>query len=397
MILYFDSYITDKPLISSSKLKPTIRKGCKVYKKPKKIDIAKYSLLSYAIYPWSHVLIRYELEDANKVIEFDKFILSIFPKAIIFHERSDSQSDYRHSLEILERIKDPWIFYSPNNDHPLISYDKQIVKYINLLLEKAEKFRNKYKYTSIIYSHFSEFINVSKKGSSQYYVWGRETRVIEEDEFAISYVEPRGNFDSIQIVHKDILKQWFLSKDLGDRRIIRAEDVRNLVDIQNQLLISPKRELCAHFDGYEHLLGWPNEIIADKVPPLFIPKGFFNNAIKIAYGYDKYREGWININPTLKKYSFRDKIYGTDLKIDIEELPLFWKKHIKRIDKNNEADEEGLKEFSKKNFSLKLNPWMITKDTFLVDVRIYSRLIIYRIIIALGLKNMLIKIINNKL
>ena len=154
MILYFDTFITNQPLIPV-KRKDTIRSACENYRKPKKIDIARYALASYALYPWSHVLVKYELDNPGKIREFDEFILNIFPKAIIMHERSDSQKDYLGSLEILEKMKDDWIFYSPNNDHPLITSDPDFVYFIDKLINKAEKLKEKNRFVSIIYSHFS--------------------------------------------------------------------------------------------------------------------------------------------------------------------------------------------------------------------------------------------------
>src|ERR1035437_5609252 len=99
MILYFDSFISDIPLNKGFVVaNDPIRTSCKNYAMPRKIDIAKYTLASYAVYHWSHVLIRYELDDAKEYEAFDDYILKLFPKALIMHERSDSQEDFRGSL-----------------------------------------------------------------------------------------------------------------------------------------------------------------------------------------------------------------------------------------------------------------------------------------------------------
>jgi len=98
-------------------------------------------------------------------------------------------------------------------------------------------------------------------------------------------------------------------------------------------------------------------IPAEKVPPLFIPHGFFSKKIKIAYGYDEYRDGWVNINPKKEHYSFEDNIYGTDMKCTIEEIPLFWKDHIKKIDINQKADLLQLERSNIKNKELLSDPW----------------------------------------
>lgn len=389
MILYFDTFITDEPLIPTKK-KDSVRLGCNNYIKPKKIEIAKYVLASYTIYPWSNVLIRYELNNPSQTRELDQFILSLFPKAVIMHERSDSQKDYLKSLEILEKMKDDWIFYSPNNDHPLITSDPDFVYFINKLIGKAEKLKDKNRFVSIIYSHFSEFLNIAKKGTPENLVYGRSSAFISEDDDSIVYKEKEGNFDSIQIVHKDLFQHWFTSENLKDRRVIRAEDLRGVVKVKNQIIIAPKKELCAHFDGYEHLSGWPNEIPADQIPPLFIPPGFFNKSIKIAYGYKRYRKGWVNINPKAEKYVFRDQRFGTDLKILLSDLPFFWKDRINKIDINNNIDPISLEKFARKNYRVLLNPWSFSsRGMDSSTLKFYARLVLYRSLVNLKLEDFL--------
>jgi hypothetical protein len=144
----------------------------------------------------------------------------------------------------------------------------------------------------------------------------------------------------------------------------RSEEVANFVKINNQIVISPKKEIFAHFDGYSHTKKYGYFIPSDLVPPLFIPEGFFKKKIKIAFGYDEYREDWVNINPLKKKYSFRDKINGTDLMINLNEIPLFWKKRISEIDINPNADLELIKKAREHKLSLIKNPWKKKGELF---------------------------------
>ncbi len=362
MILYFDSYITDIPLPGRSRdlLREDIRKNCDTYKMPTRLDIAKYVLASYAQYPWSHVLIRYELDDPKKYKEFDTYIKSLFPKAKIMHRRSANQKEYRKSLKILEKYSDNWIFYAPNNDHPIISPDPDIAKYINQLIKIAEKWKKKYEYVSIMYSHFSEFFNIPVKGTPAYEINGQHTTLLLDSLLAKIYLVPTGEFASVQIVHKNLFSKWFASVDLGSKRVIRAEDIKDNVSVKNHVIIAPKKEICAHFDGYEHMVGHPHEIQADQIPPLFIPKGFFENNIKIAYGYNTYRDGWVNINPLAKKYSFRDSTYGADLKSTLDNIPAFWSSHIEEIDINQHLNQTLLKDSELFQTALRHNPWTIT-------------------------------------
>lgn len=389
MILYFDSYITDIPLPGRSRdqLREDIRKNCKAYKMPKRIDIAKYTLASYALYPWSYVLIRYELDTPKEYKNFDTYIKSLFPKAKIIHKRSDNQKEYRKSLKILEKYNDDWIFYAPNNDHPIISSNAAIAQYINQLITLAEKWKKKYKYVSIIYSHFSEFLNIPIKGTPAYEIHGHQTTIVSDDLNSRIYMASQGEFASVQIVHKNLLRKWFDSLDLDSKKIIRAEDIKENVTLQNHIIIVPKEEICAHFDGYEHMLGHPNEIQSDQIPPLFIPSGFFENKIKIAYGYPTYREGWVNINPLARKYSFRDHEYGTDLKITLDTIPAMWINRIEQIDVNpglNQIELENTKILYKK---LHANPWSLSvQDINLTTGKFWIRYGFFRLNILLRSK-----------
>lgn len=355
MILYFDSYITDIPLYKNF-VAPNdpLRSSCTNYAMPKKVDIAKYTLASYALYNWSHVLIRYELDNSGEYPSFDDYVLKLFPKAIIIHERSDSQADFRKSLEILDGFNDEWIFYSANNDHPIMAND---ISTLDKLVKKANSFRDRYKFISIVYSHFSEFANLPKKNTPFNSSYGKDSEIIEESNLATVIVRRNGDNSSVFIVNKNLFRHWFDSMDLGNDRIIRSEDIRKYFITHNQLMVIPKRELCAHFDGYAHTIGSRTEILPDQVPPLFIPPGFFENKVKIKYGYDDYREGWVNINPAAKEYSFQDNKHGSDLMWILDDIPLFWKDHIAEIDANPLRNDKHLKKMRDKKYQDVLNPW----------------------------------------
>ena len=380
MILYFDSYITDTPLVRAHRRElEEVRRKKSNYKHSQKIEIAKYSLMSYKMYPWSHELIRYELEDKKQIRRFDKFIRSIFPNATIIHERSDSQKDYKKSLELIEKWNDPWIFYAPNNDHPIISSDENIRNYIDNLLNLAQKHTKNYKFVSIMYSHLSEFLNIPEKGTPEHFLHGKGTKIIEENSLAKVYSMPGGDFSSLQITNINLLRKWFASEDLSKKRVIRSEDVKGYVKVKKQLIIVPKKEVCSHYDGYLHMIGLPNEIPTNKIPPLFIPPGFFENKVKIAYGYEKNRKGWVNINPYASKYSFEDNLSGTDLKLTLDQIPFFWRSHIEKIDVNSNLAGKNVEMIIRKREKILENPWNFTIQDFSIStVKYWTKFYIFR-------------------
>ncbi len=383
MILYFDTFITDTPLNKKAPPPDNVREKSAIYAMPKKIDIAKYTLASYATYPWSHVYIKYELEDPSQIADFDRFVKGLFPAAIIEHERSDSKTDYLKSLETLEQMGDPWIFYAPNNDHPLLISKYEDIDYINKLLRQAESWMTKLPYVSVIYSHISEYVQASLPQSANHRYFGSDTIFLAEDQESITFMKPRGDFNSIQILHRDTLRKIFTSTNKTDNTLRRLEDVTDVV-IPDHVIITPKRKLCAHFDGYEHMQGTINEIISDIEPVLFIPPGFFDKKIKIAYGYEKARPGHVNINPCAKRYSFRDTTYGTDLKISLGEIPLFWKDYMEKLDINPAVNHQQCNLYAERHYEKILNPWKISSrglnlKNFIFQLKLFLRPILDRI------------------
>lgn len=361
MILYFDTFITEEPLFVKPDLavfENKLRRGSYNYRKQSKLDIVKYTLASYATVKWSNVLIKYELSDPSLNESFDNFILELFPNAIIHHNRSASQNEHRKSIELIDNLDDDWVFYSPNNDHPLIIND---VKIFDKLLRKANEIETDNNFVSICYSHFSECINSVYKGTICHEQYCHDSKIIDEDESAITVKRPRGDLTANQIVHRDLLRHWFCSKEMGDARIIRSEDLSKYIQPPPQIAIVPKKEICRHYDGYSHTLFQAKQglayILPEQVPPLFIPDGFFEKKIRIAYGYDEYRKGWVNINPLSEQYSFRDNKNGTDLMCTLDDIPLFWKDRIEVVDVNPNIDHNLMKSDRDRKYEIICNPW----------------------------------------
>ncbi len=379
MILYFDNYITNEALYRGIMIGLTdVRRGCRAYAAPDRLLVAMYSLASYAVLPWSNVIIKYSLQDWSKAEMFESFVLGLYPKAIIIGGRSDSQQKFRESVELIKKLGDDWIFYAGNIDHPFVASDKVTLE---ACLEKAMELQKTHRFVSVLYSHFSEWLSaVNTHSLYRDAPHMKDWKVTGEDENCVTAIAKGGCYHAIQIVNIRLLEHWFCSKDLGKRRIIRTEDVHTLVPVEEQALVIPKKEICAHFDGYSHLarLGFGNP--DDIIPPLFIPEGFFEGKIRIAYGYDDYREGWVNINPCAKKYSFRDRLHGTDLKILPSELPLFWKSRIEKIDSNPDADRGALESARRKVLAVQQDPWPGKTPLSRVQKRIrtkYWRLVNY--------------------
>ncbi|MFA6907636.1 MAG: hypothetical protein WC263_02310 [Candidatus Micrarchaeia archaeon] len=340
MILYFDNYITQAGLTPGVPIwAAEIRQGpSPVYHMPSKLDISLYTLASYAALDWSAVLVKYDIEDKGKAGYFEAEVRKLFPNAIIIQGRSDSQAKFQESVKLLRTMGDEWIFYAGNNDHPFVGPDKKTMAHC---LEKAIELRKKHKFVSIQLSQMLEGLGASDPSSLRHdRRWARQG----EDSVCAWTMVKGGFFDAIQVVHLDLLEHWFFSADISKKRMrfFRSDSLEIFISLPEHMVVVPKKEICSHFDGYSHLAMHGFEKPDELSPPLLIPPGFFEGKMKIAYGYGGHRDGWLNVNPAAKKYSFQDKD-GTDLRLSLEDFPLFWKTRIEKLDINPGADLESLR------------------------------------------------------
>ena len=139
MHLYIDTFITDEPLRLTAKNLENInqlnnlRKMSAPYQWRPKIDIFKFTLLSYSLQKWKSVCINYECEKAGDADTVNAYIKAIFPNAEIKNKRSISANNFVDNLK--KYSPNDWIFFATNNDHPIMS--NEIINF-DLLKEEAE-------------------------------------------------------------------------------------------------------------------------------------------------------------------------------------------------------------------------------------------------------------------
>ena len=342
MILYFDNRISDAQLMPQgfySEL-DKIRESDSNYKFQDRLAVTMYCLASHAEIKWKDVIIKYEIvpKDKQKKKIFEKFVRGLWPKAKIIYGQSTKISQYREISKIINDIKDDWIFYAANNDHPFMAPNKKV---LHACIKKAKELSKKNKYVSIVYSHFPEPLHMARAGTTIHDIGFPASKIIGEEKETVVSFFPKGYTTSMQLANKNLFNHWVNMSVPESAPIWKLENIYNYFPKRKrkpQILVLPKKELFAHFDGYSHNKGTGYLVPSALVPPLFIPPGFFEKNIKIAYGYDKPREGWVNINSSAGKYSFEDTENGTDLMISLKDIPLFWKKRIKKIDINKKAD-----------------------------------------------------------
>ena len=328
LILLFDTYITSNigslgGLHNFSHIElatSKVRNNFPTYKYQRKIDVVKYTLCSYANIDWDYVIIRFECEEKTETKAFIDFCRLLFPGALIQNQRSSTAFEYNEILTSLLCYGNPWIFFSPNNDHPYLTHPYEIKKFISI--SNSVEHINKDKNVCLQYSHFTESMIDNKISDPQWGYHGSNFKnILFEDENIIITHSNRMALDSIKIFRLNFLINIF-SKTSKRGRVIRLEDTEFHLQRSNSLItIAPKIELCRHYDSYSHLI--------PDIPPLFIPVGFFENNIKIKYGYNNSFEGYVNINPLDNQIS-----KNTDLNCLLEDIPYFWKDRVVSFDIN---------------------------------------------------------------
>lgn len=298
------------------------------------LDIFKYTLASYAVipqltkvrlgvvldHPWQH---RWsELAEWVNQCFGDRPNLALYgdPTDVaeeetwpvhLWNGRCVKQQEWWDLSRKLIRDGDDLIWLVCNHDHVFMDYDLEAVQAVHRwLLEDTIPERSCY------YSHYTEFVR-SMQSMPEYDVL--------EDGVVRTQWRTR---DSPQIVSASLLDHWWdpyrQVGNLGERYMPRT-DWGGIWECLPYRCYLPSRPLCRHFDGYSHLFDFT------RMPPLAIPPGFFEGQIKIRYGYDSPREGWVHVNPKITTYRAGHP-EGVDYRWVLEDIPLFWQSRIVEID-----------------------------------------------------------------
>lgn len=333
MILFCNTFITESKPFGKGRV---VRGNLKSFNN---LDIFKYSLASLAVaHDWSKVILKISLDDCYKhrQDELEQFIQSNFNQfnLVLEWQRSEYQNDWKRDYELLD---DNLIWYYCNHDH--IFFDSS-TDYLNKLVDSIKD----EELCSVGFSHWPECIRTVKQGFHPDILipsFTHPTYAINDNYVSVDTI----NFDSIQIITKELYHKWWFEGEFNHVKLGRPDffgiGLAELKPMPIHKTISPYKELCRHFDGYQHI---QTVIDNNQCPAIDIPIGFFENDIKIRYGYDDYKEGWTNINPKNPYYYAYDTT-GTDYKFTLSDLPLVWKGKISVIDSNPDINEEEMLEY----------------------------------------------------
>lgn len=349
MILLYNIYITEtNPTINNIPL------NCQKFRgnlnSRSNFDIFKYSIASVSkIYSWKKAIIYIKLDEIynHRKDELEQFLKKEFEhtELVLRWTRNERQVDW---IETYELLNDRLIWFCCNHDHIFLDTD---LLYFNNIINKLY---NEEEYCSLEFSHFPENIRVAKLYKDYKF----------EHDLWISRRLPI--CDSIQIITKELYHNWWLTGNFNEYLLPRPDyfgkAISEIKQIPEQKIISPLKEWCRHFDGYNHV-----NISNDKCPSLDIPTGFFENNINISYG--ERITDYVNFNPINEKYYISD-INGTDYQWLPSDIPLFWRSRIKNVVMNNKYDDETNIQYRIKSI---LN--MICYNGFPVDTTVIDKIV----------------------
>jgi hypothetical protein len=307
MILFINVLITNERLTHHQRVRGWL-------KNPPRINVYKYMLASLAVIPhWSKVIIHCKLdkEFENQADSLEDYTNVLFGKKKVsyYRTRNEYQNEWRKSLTEVFDDKDKLVWFLCNDDHIFIDSDlKSINEAINNLESQTEKM------ASFFFSHYPEGLKaVAQQGNQKTGVLGHYDG---------------GNVDSIQLVTKKVLSRWFVENEDTTRFMPRPDWSTGFVKTDLTRHYVPLKECCRHFEGYPMV-----NIDINHCPPLDIPPGFFTDEIQIAYGHSEHPdpEKWVWFNPTVKDYRIVNPL-GVDYKWVLDDVPLSWKKRVKKIE-----------------------------------------------------------------
>ncbi len=289
-----------------------------------RFDVFRYMLASLEVIPFSRVYIYYRLDSEyeSRYDEMDDYIRSLFPAAYIRRGRNEFLPQWRESVEMIkaENSADELVWYLGNDDHVFVDKD---IDYLERLLSKLRELSRRYGYASLLFSHWSQIFG--QVYLSQLNQPGQPL-LEDTDEYAVLAMRESG---SLLVMSMPVLEDFWLKRNLGTQLHFRADGIPS----PEMAMLWPKRELLRHYDAYSH-----QGLDIRTCPPLRIPDGFFEGDIRINYLSDARMPGFTNVNPLNPAFACTSPS-GADYRCALDELPLFWRKRISRIEAPASVDE----------------------------------------------------------
>jgi hypothetical protein len=280
-----------------------------------RFDIARYCFSSFA--PLSPIVSRFifylELADGffGQEKEMEEWLCNVLPndKLSLYWHRCNNVTQWKEAAKEINAIDDDLVYPAGNEDHAFFDSNIDIFNEgLKLIQNDADP------HAVLMTSHYPEWMRYSYKLGGQ---------LSESGNFVISQDL---NWDAIRVMKKEFFNWHINSISDPNKLIFRTENWYGFPSYPKSKIYAPTKEQFRHFDGYSHVLIGP-----EVVPPIEIPIGFFDRAMKIRYGFNDIDLTSVNINPLTDKLKTVDSINGVDYKFTLADLPAFWKPFIKEI------------------------------------------------------------------
>jgi len=286
-----------------------------------RMDIFKYCLASYAtllpLISKCIFYIRVEPEFASRHAELEAYIRELFPadKLELHWHRIEHTRDWR---KFCERFTDDneLIWFAGNDDHIFMDSSLDVLESGLALLRNDPD-----PYSVLFYSHWPEQMRLAMHYNGE----------LTEDGNYIKFTWR--TFDAIRILKAARFKRYWEENELGDQIVFRTDTLFHIGYELTSSVYSPLRELVRHYDGYSHV----SNHIVNFTPPIVIPPGFFDNDIKVRFGYPERRVNWVNCDPA-HQFLYAVNPHGTDYRWVPGDIPLFWQQRISEKEINPSAD-----------------------------------------------------------
>lgn len=331
MILFFNTLITDNRNSGPNRVD--------------RLDLFKYTLSSYScIDRIKDVIIYCDLDNKYRPRENElrDYINLIFNgKTIQFYNFGlTNQTEWQRALEnsIILTTNEP-ILYSGDDDHIFIDYELDgLYEGLDLFSKEPREQINTLHFTS-----WPESISTIHGLKTLYGIDSfKQNGLYWESELLCG--------DAIQIVNNTFFKHIFFDLEMGNFFIRRTSggfisnwypalgkyNFNSKTEHPKVKRFTPLREMGRHFDAYFHV-----NLPFSHCPPLDIPKGFFENDIKINYCGER-KDGFYNTNPLSEHYFNQGDCDASDDKKMLEDLPFFWKNRISTIENYSEKYDRSL-------------------------------------------------------
>lgn len=290
-----------------------------------RFNIAKYFFSSIkALDPIiSKILLNIELDGPYKgrELELEAYIRETFDAGklgTIEWFRCNTMDQWHVVQQEVNAIDDDTMYVPGAEDHIFMDSSTDLWKRgLELIVQDGN--------TSAVFaiSHFPETLR---------HCFMRSHNLVEDNKFVSCYPYDH-ELSSNYILKKELFNKYLEYNDIPGKIFFRIEDFKVF---WAQTLYIATKEVSRHYDGYTHV-----HTDLNICPPLTIPPGFFERNIVIRYGFDDRDPACVNINPTKNFYSVDAS--GTDYKWILEDIPLFWKSHIKQIVVSSNIDHDSMK------------------------------------------------------